>query len=124
MRIRPLLMLVALAASIAAFAQKDSVALDEVVVTGTRNVTDVRYLPMTVNVINREQLTQNNGTSILPTIMQQVPGMMVTRRSMYGYGVSTGAAGGINMRGISGGGITESMDILSVTATRHLWRNA
>ena len=96
-------MLVALAASIAAFAQKDSVALDEVVVTGTRNVTDVRYLPMTVNVINREQLTQNNATSILPTIMQQVPGMVVTSRSMLGYGVSTGAAGGINMRGISGG---------------------
>ena len=96
-------MLAALAASIAAFAQKDSVTLDEVVVTGTRNVTDVRYLPMTVNVINREQLTQNNGTSILPTIMQQVPGMVVTSRSMLGYGVSTGAAGGINMRGISGG---------------------
>ena len=96
-------MLAALAASITVSAQQDSVALDEVVVTGTRNVTDVRYLPMTVNVINREQLTQDNGTSILPTIMQQVPGMMVTSRSMLGYGVSTGAAGGINMRGISGG---------------------
>ncbi len=96
-------MLAALTASITVSAQKDSVALDEVVVTGTRNVTDVRYLPMTVNVINREQLTQNNGTSILPTIMQQVPGMVVTSRSMLGYGVSTGAAGGINMRGISGG---------------------
>ena len=96
-------MLAALAASITVSAQQDSVALDEVVVTGTRNVTDVRYLPMTVNVINREQLTQNNGTSILPTIMQQVPGIVVTSRSMLGYGVSTGAAGGINMRGISGG---------------------
>ena len=96
-------MLAALAASITVSAQQDSVALDEVVVTGTRNVTDVRYLPMTVNVINREQLTQDNGTSILPTIMQQVPGIVVTSRSMLGYGVSTGAAGGINMRGISGG---------------------
>ncbi len=96
-------MLAALAASITVSAQQDSVSLDEVVVTGTRTVTDVRYLPMTVNVINREQLTQNNGTSILPTIMQQVPGMVVTSRSMLGYGVSTGAAGGINMRGISGG---------------------
>ncbi len=96
-------MLAALAASITVSAQQDSVSLDEVVVTGTRTVTDVRYLPMTVNVISRGQLTQNNGTSILPTIMQQVPGMMVTSRSMYGYGVSTGAAGGINMRGISGG---------------------
>lgn len=96
-------MLAALAASITVSAQQDSVSLDEVVVTGTRTVTDVRYLPMTVNVISRGQLTQNNQMSILPTVMQQVPGLFVTSRSMYGYGVSTGAAGGINMRGISGG---------------------
>ena len=96
-------MLVAFAASITVSAQQDSVSLDEVVVTGTRTVTDVRYLPMTVNVISRGQLTQNNQMSILPTVMQQVPGLFVTSRSMYGYGVSTGAAGGINMRGISGG---------------------
>lgn len=96
-------MLAALAASITVSAQQDSVSLDEVVVTGTRTVTDVRYLPMTVNVISRGQLTQNNQISILPTVMQQVPGLFVTSRSMYGYGVSTGAAGGINMRGISGG---------------------
>ena len=95
-------MLAALAASITVSAQQDSVSLDEVVVTGTRTVTDVRYLPMTVNVISRGQLTQNK-MSILPTVMQQVPGLFVTSRSMYGYGVSTGAAGGINMRGISGG---------------------
>ena len=69
--------------------QQDSVSLDEVVVTGTRTVTDVRYLPMTVNVISRGQLTQNNQMSILPTVMQQVPGLFVTSRSMYGYGVST-----------------------------------
>ncbi len=96
-------MLAALAASITVSAQQDSVSLDEVVVTGTRTVTDVRYLPMTVNVISRGQLTQNNQMSILPTVMQHVPGLFVTSRSMYGYGVSTGAAGGINMRGISGG---------------------
>jgi len=35
--------------------------------------------------------------------MQQVPGLFVTSRSMMGYGVSTGAAGGINLRGITGG---------------------
>ena len=35
------------------FAQTDSLSLQEVVVTGTRNATDVRHLPYTVNVINR-----------------------------------------------------------------------
>ena len=81
----------------------DSLALQEVVVTGTRNAVDVRHLPMTVTVINREALTQQHQTSILPTVMQQVPGLFVTSRSMMGYGVSTGAAGGINLRGITGG---------------------
>ena len=81
----------------------DSLSLQEVVVTGTRNATDVRHLPMTVNVIGRQQLTEQHQTSVLPTVMQQVPGFFVTSRSMMGYGVSTGAAGGINLRGISGG---------------------
>ena len=81
----------------------DSLALQEVVVTGTRNAVDVRHLPMTVTVISREALTKQHQTSVLPTVMQQVPGLFVTSRSMMGYGVSTGAAGGISLRGISGG---------------------
>ena len=76
--------------------------LQEVVVTGTRNAVDVRHLPYTVNVINRQTLTEQQQTNVLPTVMQQVPGLMVTSRSMMGYGVSTGAAGGISLRGLAG----------------------
>lgn len=90
-------------ASTALAQQTDSLALQEVVVTGTRTATDVRHLPMTVTVIDRQQLTEQHQTSVLPTVMQQVPGLFVTSRSMMGYGVSTGAAGGINLRGIAGG---------------------
>ncbi len=92
-----------LMASAASFAQVDSVSLQEVVVTGTRNATDARHLPMTVTVIDCNQLTSEHQTSILPTVMREVPGLFVTSRSMMGYGVSTGSAGGINLRGISGG---------------------
>lgn len=81
----------------------DSLALEEVVVTGTRNATDVRHLPMTVTVIDRDLLTADHQMSVLPTVMREVPGLFVTSRSMMGYGVSTGAAGGINLRGITGG---------------------
>lgn len=83
-------------------AQMDSLNLDEVVVTGTRYDSDIRHLPNTVTVIGRQRLTQNYQTSVLPTLMQDVPGLMVTSRSMLGYGVSTGAAGGINLRGLAG----------------------
>lgn len=71
--------------------------------TGTRNAIDVRHLPMTVTVINRETIEAQHQTNVLPLVMQEVPGLMLTSRSMIGYGVSTGAAGGINLRGISGG---------------------
>lgn len=97
------LMLVAVAVGINAEEVTDSMNLQDVVVTGTRNATDVRYLPMTVSVIGRQTLTEQYQTSVLPTAMQQVPGLFVTSRSMLGYGVSGGAAGGINLRGIAGG---------------------
>lgn len=77
--------------------------LRDVVVTGTRTVTDVRHLPFTVDVVNRPQLTENQRTNILPTLMEQVPGLMLTSRGMMGYGVSTNAAGGLSLRGISAG---------------------
>lgn len=80
-----------------------SVRLDNVVVTGTRNQTDIRHLPMTVNIVEREALTEQQQTSVLPTLVEQVPGLFVTSRGMLGYGVSGGAAGGINLRGITGG---------------------
>ena len=95
--------LMATAISAGMQAQSDSLQLQEVVVTGTRNATDVRHLPMTVTIIDHNQLTEQHQTSVLPTAMQQVPGLMVTSRSIMGYGVSTGAAGGINLRGITGG---------------------
>ena len=81
----------------------DSLSLQEVVVTGTRNATDVRHLPMTLTVIDRQMLTERHETNLLPTVMREVPGLFVTTRAMMGYGVSGGAAGGINLRGISGG---------------------
>ena len=83
------------------FAQRDTL-LSEVVVTGTRTSTDVRHLPFTVNVIDRQTLTAENQLSVLPTVMEQVPGVFVTSRSMMGYGVSDGSAGRINLRGLSG----------------------
>ncbi len=105
MRLRKILFPVCLLAGnvVVALAQTDTLALQEVVVTGTRSATDVRHLPMTVSVLGREELTGNHQTSVLPSVSQFVPGMFITGRGVLGYGVSGGAAGGINMRGISGG---------------------
>lgn len=106
---RLMLMAAACACTLAASAQlrhggmRDSVDIDEVVVTGTRAMTDVRHLPQTVSVVGRDRLTENWRMSILPTLMEQVPGLMVTGRGMMGYGVSSGGSGGMMLRGISSG---------------------
>ena len=86
-------------------AQRDTTAhtLDNVVVTGTRNVTDIRHLPMTISVVNRDKLTENQRVNVLPTLSEQVPGLFVTARSMMGYAISDGAAGGISLRGLGSG---------------------
>ena len=80
---------------------QDSVALANVTVTGVRSASDVRQLPFTITTIGKDVLRENYRLNILPTLMEQVPGLTVTSRGMLGYGVSTGAAGGMTMRGVS-----------------------
>lgn len=79
-----------------------NLTMEEVVVTGTRNETDVRHLPMTVSVVNRSQIEKRYEPSLLPILTEQIPGLFTTSRGIMGYGVSTGAAGGISLRGIGG----------------------
>lgn len=77
--------------------------IDEAVVTGTRNRTDVRHLSQTVSVVNRDKIEQTMQHSLLPVLNEQIPGLFTTARGIMGYGVSGGAAGGISLRGLSGG---------------------
>ena len=74
-------------------AQTDSlrnVTMSDVVVTGTRNETDIRHLPMTVSVVDRAEIELQHQSSILPVLNTQVPGFFSTSRGILGYGVSTG----------------------------------
>lgn len=81
---------------------KNTVPIKNVVVTGTRNKTDERHLPMTVSVINRQQISNRYTPSLLTVLSEQVPGYFNTERSIMGYGVSTGSAGSMSIRGIGG----------------------
>ena len=71
--------------------------------TGTRNETDVRHLSQTVSVLNRRDIELSQQSSLLPVLTEQIPGLFTTSRGIMGYGVSNGAAGGISLRGLSGG---------------------
>lgn len=80
----------------------DSVGIDEIVITGAREEIDLRHLPMSVSVISSELIENRQQESILSVLSESVPGLFVTSRGVMGYGVSTGGAGGIKMRGIGG----------------------
>ena len=82
---------------------QDTTQMSEVVVTGTRNATDVRHLPLTVTSISNEKLNENYRSSVLPTVTEQTPGLFSTSRGVLGYGVSTGAAGSMMVRGVGSG---------------------
>ena len=104
-RINLKLMALAILAPIMGWAQTDSVTMQsdirEVVVTHS-NERDKARLPMTLSVVKEQVIKQSHNSSLLPTLGRQVPGLFVTSRGVMGYGVSTGAAGGMTMRGIGG----------------------
>lgn len=82
----------------------DSTVLhSQVVVTGTRNAVEVKYLPLTVTRISNSELYKNYNLSLIPAVTQFSPGVFSTSRGIVGYGVSTNAAGDIKVRGVGGG---------------------
>lgn len=78
-------------------------SIGEVVVTGTRARADIRHLSQTVSVVTRQAIDDDLRPSLLPVLTEQVPGLFTTSRGVMGFGVSGGAAGGISLRGLSGG---------------------
>ena len=109
MQIRTLLLLSTCAASISLQVEtlndgiQDTTEMSEVVVTGTRDATDQRHLPFTVTSVTGEKLNEHYRSSVLPTVMEQTPGLFTTSRGVLGYGVSTGAAGSLEVRGVGSG---------------------
>ncbi|HUI32136.1 MAG TPA: TonB-dependent receptor, partial [Dysgonamonadaceae bacterium] len=81
---------------------KDSIQLDEVIVTGTSRSISIRHLPMSISVVNNKEIRSRLETSLLPLLTEEVPGLFITQRGVMGYGVAAGAAGGMNVRGIGG----------------------
>jgi len=81
---------------------KDTLEIQEVVVTGSPIKVNKNSVPMAVSIVKREQIAESSESAILPILNGQVPGLFVTERGVTGFGVSTGAAGQITMRGIGG----------------------
>ncbi len=90
----------------------DTIPISEVVITATKNEVSKRNVPLTITSIGAEQIEQSDESALLPLISERTPGLFVTERGMLGFGVSTGAAGQISVRGIGGSPTTQVLVLI------------
>lgn len=91
---------------------KDTVNLDEVVITGTTIKVNRANIPMAVSVLNNIQITSSSESNVLPILNGRVPGLFVTERGVMGFGVAANAAGQISIRGIGGSPTTRVLMLI------------
>lgn len=89
-------------AAISAQTTADTLQIEEFVVTGTRIEVARKNVPVTVSTVSREQIEMSQESAVLPILSQRIPGMFVTERGVTGFGVASGSAGQISMRGVGG----------------------
>ncbi len=80
---------------------KDSLHLEEVVVTGSKIGISRKLIPLSVSQISKQDIENSGQMNILPALNTFVPGIFVTERNIVGFGVGKGGSGAISMRGIS-----------------------
>jgi iron complex outermembrane receptor protein len=98
------------------FAQQllnDTILLDEVMVTGTKVAVARNQIPLSVSVIEETEIESSSESALLPVLSQHVPGLFITERGITGFGVATGSAGQISLRGIGGSPSTQVLVMLN-----------
>ncbi len=91
-----------LTATYATESLRDTMKLDELVVTAPLK-TDPELLPLNVTQVTATEIQKSGESSLLPVLVSKVPGLFVTERGFAGYGVSGGSAGEVNIRGVGQG---------------------
>lgn len=83
---------------------KDTISLGEVtVVSSTKTQVNRNQIPATVSVVTRDEIEADGESALLSVLSGRVPGLFVTERSTTGFGVSSGSAGTVNIRGVGSG---------------------
>ena len=90
----------------------DTLEIEEVVITGSKVEVARKNVPLTVSLISREKLEQSTESALLPVLSEQIPGLFVTERGITGFGVATGSAGQINIRGLGGNPTTRVLILI------------
>ena len=105
LKIAGILVIISLLSVVTANSQnslKDTIEIKEVIVTGSRIEVSRQNVPLTVSTLSRREIELSNESAVLPVLSQRIPGLFVTERGVTGFGVATGSAGQINIRGVGG----------------------
>lgn len=97
-----LLTIASFTAVTAAQAPRDTVTFEDVVVTAPLK-TNPDLIPLNVTQITAGEIEKSSESSLLPVLQAKVPGLFITERGFGGYGVASGKAGDVNIRGIGQG---------------------
>ncbi len=81
---------------------KDTVKIDEVIVTGSKIEVSRKLVPISVSQISKQNIEHTGEINILPSINYYAPSVFVTKRNILGFGVAAGGSGAISIRGTSG----------------------
>jgi len=79
------------------------VNLQGVVVSANKINVNRNSVPLSISVINRDEIEASSESALLPVLNQYVPGLFVTQKGITGFGVNTGSAGTVNIRGVGQG---------------------
>ena len=74
--------------------------LNGVVVTANRIYVNRNNVPLSISVIDRRQIEASSESALLPVLSKRIPGLFVTEKGITGFGISSGSAGVINIRGV------------------------
>jgi iron complex outermembrane receptor protein len=87
---------------LAAASERDTVTLNEFTLSSYAK-SAIALQPLNVTVVTDTQIEDAAETSLLPILGNQISGLFVSERGFAGYGISTSAAGQVNIRGIGQG---------------------
>lgn len=79
------------------------IRVEDIVVTATRTYVNRNNIPLSISTVQRAEIEQSSESALLPVLSQRVPGLFVTEKGITGFGLSDGAAGAINIRGVGQG---------------------
>lgn len=77
--------------------------LQGVVVSANKIQVNRNSVPLSISVIDREEIEASSESALLPVLSQRVPGLFVTQKGITGFGVNDGSAGTVNIRGVGQG---------------------